>query len=220
MRGSTWKDLKSPYDFDSVMHYDGNNCGPGYLTYKGTNNVISPQNNRLSTQDALELNAFYNCPLQETLNCPNSASKHRAVYLKTRKCDGVADCEDGPDETAEACSQNTLCPTGISLLGQDFYARMNGNSVFEKINGHLFYLSKDGNLKLCYSTVSLAGEGRWIVQENLASFDDKCDPDCGAIAWAEHTASTDCITGLGFYSFSNGEWQLPDTADYSATQGQ
>jgi hypothetical protein len=36
---SQWKDLHSPYDFDSIMHYYGNTCSDGsvpLMTHKGS----------------------------------------------------------------------------------------------------------------------------------------------------------------------------------------
>ena len=77
-----WYDLKSPYDYDSIMHYNGNQCGSGFMTYKNTNTPVYPlTNGRFSTQDALQLNAFYQCDLQKTLPCDTWSSAHRASYL-------------------------------------------------------------------------------------------------------------------------------------------
>ena len=40
-----WKDMKSPYDFDSIMHYYGSTCSDGtgpLMVYKGTTTAVNP----------------------------------------------------------------------------------------------------------------------------------------------------------------------------------
>ena len=85
-----FKDTKSPYDYDSIMHYSGWSCGSGqnfpFITYKNAPNApVAPyaiyNSGRLSTQDALQINIMYECPLQKVLQCDDSTFAARSAYL-------------------------------------------------------------------------------------------------------------------------------------------
>ena len=60
---------------------------------------VSP-GDRLTTQDALQLNFLYECPLQRTLPCKKYRHLAESVYLASRRCDGISDCSDGSDEVS------------------------------------------------------------------------------------------------------------------------
>ena len=78
----------SPYDHNSIMHYSGAAGGCGQvMTYKGTSsthigNLGNFQTlNKLTTQDLLQINWIYKCPLQKTFPCKTWRYKAESVFL-------------------------------------------------------------------------------------------------------------------------------------------
>ena len=90
-----------------------------HTLFTGTTTSIEPNppGNRMTTQDALQINAFYECPIQKTQSCNTWNYPSQSVYLESRKCDGVVDCIDGSDEDPTKCVNEDQCSDQLSLTG-------------------------------------------------------------------------------------------------------
>lgn len=201
---SSWLDLGSPYDFDSIMHYNGNVCGNGLLTYKtGTDlhsagdSVIPNHSGRLGAQDSKQLNEFYSCPTQAVYPCASSSHEARDMYLANRRCDGHDDCEDGSDE--QNCNDWGSCSETVEVFGADF-------SMKSVVNGHYMYADAN-NRHICFVASDLIGNGGWVLLLDDGAPD--CDTSCGAQYYTAHETSLPCLTGNVFNKWSSGNWSPP-----------
>lgn len=103
----TWQQLDTPYDFNSIMQYDGTICQIGskpVIAYKSNpTKPVIPNSRRMTSLDVISLNKKYKCgainpAYMETQPCKSSNKAHRAFFIKGHQCDGYKDCDDGSDE--------------------------------------------------------------------------------------------------------------------------
>ena len=212
-----WKDTKSPYDFDSIMHYSGHTCGDYFITHKNIPSAaIIPyglyNSKRLSTQDAIQLNQLYECPLPKILQCTASTFAARSAYLASRHCDGICDCESCSDETD--CNVDQACTGDVWVMDMQFIQSA------QDLNGHHQYISADDEQKLCFYLGSTVGHGYWMIIENRDDTMHKCDLDCGAISYANHdrTRQIQCVFDSVFNIFDEQtqSWKIGSGTEYVA----
>ena len=215
----------SPYDHMSIMHYPGDAGGCGsILHYKGSGTHAGSDLNqdvmdRLSTQDLLQINWLYECPLQATLPCRNWRFLAESVFLASRQCDGKNDCYDGFDEencevdAAGNLTGNKLTPPAALCADNDRNVQLKGKTFIrsdDDFNGQGYYISQDGSMKLCYEYGDTIGGGRWALMRNNGVVD--CDVGCGVYNWAYSEYSRRCPVGLRLFEVvedaaGNLNWQ-------------
>ena len=94
----------SPYDYISVMHYDGYafSSKPGVKpTITGRDGtVFRAQRIKASTEDIRQLCGLYSCGKCDTLkgSTPSNCETQGYTTFERRVCDGFQDCIDGKDE--------------------------------------------------------------------------------------------------------------------------
>ena len=177
-RGNSWDDMGTPYDLNSIMHYqshffltaDAYLRGEWTMLKKPEMTPIFPKSPRMTTSDSQELAIMYKywCEVPETVQCENGEK-----ILQNRFCDGVFDCGDKSDE--RDCGHYN-CPRVIDFSSSiRFKDRKDSNGQILKLlqgkysrqkdfhNGHVIY-KMHGHPHFIYFSLF---HGRWVINQEI-----------------------------------------------------